>query len=60
MVRIIYILFILLFTSCIYGYKVTINNNNLNHHDSNYVIIHKDNMIYLNDTLTEWNYKKIE
>lgn len=51
---------ILLMTSCIYGYKVTINNNNLNQHDSNYVIIHKDNMIYLNDTLTEWNYKKIE
>lgn len=59
MVRIIYILMILLFSSCIYGYKVTINNNNLNNYDTSVIIINKDSIIYNNDTLTEWNYKKI-
>lgn len=51
---------ILLFSSCIYGYKVTINNNNLNNYDTTVIIINKDSIIYNNDTLTEWNYKKIE
>lgn len=60
MVRIIYI-FIFILISCNYtSYRVTINNNVLNNYDTNYVIINKDSIVHDTDTLTEWNYKKIE